>query len=150
MVVASVARNGETLRLATRKPFTNPTTSPSPIAATNITGTILLSVAAKPVAMTAEVAITEATDRSTPPTSKHEGLPEHDDAEGRRLGENIGDVLRLQERRRKDRHDEGVGNQKAEQPIFAQELAGRERARRAVRRQLAGDRLAHARLPFST
>ena len=26
---------------------------------------------------------------------KHEGLPKHDDAEGRRLGENISDVLRL-------------------------------------------------------
>jgi hypothetical protein len=97
-----------------------------------------LSVAAKPVAMTAESpSPRRLIGRRRRPAARRSARARR--CRGRRLGENWR-CSQASERRRKDRHDEGVGNQKAEQPIFTQELAVAN-ARRAVRRQLAGDRL---------
>jgi hypothetical protein len=68
IIMARVARNGLTLRLATSQPLTRPTTAEKAIAATKIIGIASLVVALKAVASTATVAISEATDRSSPRT----------------------------------------------------------------------------------
>ena len=66
-MVASVARNGLTLRFVTSRPLIAPTRAPKPSAV----GRIQTRSASSPeneVATTAEVAITDATDRSRPRT----------------------------------------------------------------------------------
>src|ERR1700755_692012 len=68
IIIANVARNGLTLRLATNQPDTKPTTAEKAIAATKIMGIASLLVALNAVARTATVAISEATERSSPRT----------------------------------------------------------------------------------
>ena len=68
-MVASVARNGETPRFAISHPLMSPTSAENRIAATKITGIMSLELARKAVASTATVAISEATERSSPRTS---------------------------------------------------------------------------------
>src|ERR1700683_2889892 len=66
-MVASVARNGDTPRFATRKPLIRPAQILVPATAATIKATSLFEPE-KPVAITAAVAIMEATDRSRPRT----------------------------------------------------------------------------------
>ena len=68
IMVASVARNGDTRRLAMTQPLASPTIAEKRMAATKITGIMLSDVARNAVAKTATVAINDATERSRPRT----------------------------------------------------------------------------------
>jgi hypothetical protein len=67
ILVANVARNGETFLFVTRSPLTRPVTSPIVIAIPAIAKASLFCPP-ELVAMTAAVAITDATDKSNPRT----------------------------------------------------------------------------------
>lgn len=74
-MTASVTRNGETRRLVTSSPLTAPTAMPKRMQTRKITGIIALLVAPKAVATTAAVAMFEATERSSPRTSRAKACP---------------------------------------------------------------------------
>ena len=85
------------------------------------------------------------------PDQQDEGLAQHDDAERRGLGEDVRQQFSgLRKAGDKNENDQSVGDQEAEQAVFAEQLPGRKGVRWTVSRKFAGSRFARVRFPLST